>query len=163
MKLDHILELVATCPLVDVAEGDTLLSEGVPSEAIFVLIEGALMVQRRGHDVVRISEPGAVLGEIGLLLDQPANADVVAVDGPARLHRVDGEALIREHPEFLGFLAQMLARRLHQISTYLSDVQAQFSGTSTTLGLVPKVLQELLNPTSTEIEAGSEREPDSPY
>ena len=67
------------------------------------------------------------------------------------------------YPEFMGYLARMSARRLHQLSTYLSDLQEQFAGTSATLGLVPTILQELLDGSAAEFDTGSEREPDSPY
>jgi CRP-like cAMP-binding protein len=126
-------------------------------------VSGTLEVQRRGIAIVQITEPGAVIGELGMLLEQPASADVVAV-GEAVVHRIDdGEQLISEYPEFMSFLARMLARRLWQVSTYLSDIQEQFAGSSTTMGLVPTVLKELLDSSASSLDVGSEREPDSPY
>lgn len=164
MNLDDILGLVADSPTLEVADGERLLVEGDRSAAIFVLAGGELEVQRRGRAVVRIAEPGAIVGELGLLLDQPASADVVAVGGPATVHRIDdGEELFVRYPEFMRFLATMLARRLYQVSTYLSDLQEQFADSSATLGLVPTVLRELLDSGGSDLDPGSEREPDSPY
>ncbi len=163
MDLDDVLALVRHSPVEQVEPGSAILREGERSSAIFVLISGELEVQRRGRAVVRIGEPGAMLGEIGLLLDQPANADVVAV-GPVTVHRVDDSAgLFARYPELMGYLARMLARRLHQVSTYLSDLQEQFAGSSVTLGLVPTILQELLDADAGKFDTGSDREPDSPY
>lgn len=163
MNLADILELVAESPVVTVGDGVPILIEGERSAAIYVLVSGELEVQRRGRAVVRIDEPGAIVGEIGLLLDQPAIADVVAV-GETVVHRIEGsEELLARYPQFMGYLATMLAQRLSQISTYLSDIQEQFAGTSTTMSLVPTVLRELLDSSTGDLDVGSERDPDSPY
>ena len=163
MNLHQILEIVADSPTQTLTDGERILTDGERSSAIYVLVDGELEVSRRGRAVVRIGEPGALVGELGLLLDQPASADVAAV-GRATVHRIDdGDELFQRYPEFMGFLAQMLARRLWQISTYLSDLQEQFADSSVTLGLVPTVLRELLDTTDADFEPGSEREPESPY
>ena len=90
--------------------------------------------------------------------------EALSDEGVLTVHRVDdGEQLFRDYPELMGFLATMLARRLWQVSTYLTDLQEQFADQSTTLGLVPEVLRELLGGSESRLEPGSEREPDSPY
>lgn len=163
MNLADILDMVADSPKVSVADGEAIVTDGEESPPLCVLVSGELEVQRRGNAIIRIGEPGAIVGELGMLLEQPASADVVAV-GDVVIHRIaDGEQLLRDHPEFMGFLARMLARRLWQVSTYLSDIQEQFAGSSTTMGLVPTVLRELLDSSTSDFDVGSEREPDSPY
>ena len=140
-----------------------LLQQGVRSGALFVLVSGVLEVQRRGRAVVQIAAPGAIVGELGLLLDSPASADVVAV-GSATVRRIDDAArFFEESPDFARYLATLLARRLWQISTYLSDLQEQFADSGEVLGLMPNVLQELLGSSLPEPDPGSEREVDSPY
>jgi CRP/FNR family cyclic AMP-dependent transcriptional regulator len=130
---------------------------------LIVLVSGVLEVQRRGRALVRISTPGAIVGELGLLLDAPASADVVAV-GSVTVRRIDdADRFFSESPDFARPLATLLARRLWQISTYVSDLQEQFAGRSEVLGLVPSVLHELLGSTLPEPDPGSEREADSPY
>jgi CRP-like cAMP-binding protein len=164
LDTDEILRMTADQPEVDVADGDVLLHEGVQTGALYVLVAGVLEVRRRGRAVVQIAEPGAVVGELGLLLDAPASADVVAL-GPAVVRRVaDARELFEQSPEFARHLATMLARRLWQISTYLSDLQEQFAGKGEIFELVPTVLRELLGASSApDLEPGSERESDSPY
>jgi CRP/FNR family cyclic AMP-dependent transcriptional regulator len=158
-----ILQMTADLPDEVIADGSALLVDGVRSQALFVLIEGELEVSRRGRAVVRMSEPGSVVGELGLLLDSPASADVIAV-GTVRVRRVDDAAdLFATSPEFARYLATVLARRLWQVSTYLSDLQEQFAGRGEVLGLVPRVLGELLGSSLPDLDPGSEREIDSPY
>lgn len=163
MDTTEILNLTADRAERTLGSGEKLLQEGVRSGALYVLVSGALEVRRGGLAVVIISEPGAVVGELGLLLDSPASADVIAV-GPTVVREVDDvEDFFERYPEFARYLATLLARRLWQISTYLSDLKAQFAGRDDVFGLMPAVLQELLGSSRPEPEPGSEREPDSPY
>lgn len=163
MNLADVLELVEDSPVIEVAPGERILVDGERTPYLYVLIDGELEVSRRGRMVVRIGEPGAILGELGMLLDQPASADVEALV-PTRVHRIeDGEELLRSSPEFMPFLARTLARRLWQVSTYLTDLQEQFADESETLRLVPTVLRELIGPATSDLDPGSEREPESPY
>lgn len=158
-----ILDLVSESDSLSLADGDAILTDGELSRRLYVLVSGALDVRRHGSALVRIAEPGAIVGEVGLLLDQPAGADVVAV-GPTVVRQIDGlDELLAHSPEFMAHLARILARRLHQVTTYLSDLQMQFADSSTTLGLVPTVLREIMDGSAQVTDVGSEREPDSPY
>jgi CRP/FNR family transcriptional regulator, cyclic AMP receptor protein len=159
----EILALASQCPMVRAADGDRIVVEGDRTGELFVLASGELDVRRHGRTVVRITAPGAVVGELGFLLAEPASADVVAA-GDVTVYRIDdAEDFFVRYPGFARYLATLLARRLRQVSTYLSDLQDQFADRSETLGLVHVVLGELVEDGGTVFDAGSEREPDSPY
>ena len=163
MNADDLLRLVASEPSVSYAAGDKLIRIGDLDHPVFVLRHGALQVERDGHVLARFDEPGSVVGEIGLLLGSPASADVVAVEGSV-VHRVDdADRLFDQYPDFARFIAQVLARRLSRVSSYIDDVYRQFEQHGGTLGLVPKVLDDLFGSHRPAVDAGSEREPDSPY
>ena len=158
-----IIEMTRSAPDIAVADGELVVVEGERTGYLVVLVEGTLEVRRRGRAVVQMSEPGTIVGELGLLLDTVASADVVAI-GECVIRRMDdAERTFAENPEFARHLASLLAHRLWQISTYLSDVQAQYADRSDTLGLMPAVLQELLGGRRPPADPGSEREPESPY
>jgi CRP-like cAMP-binding protein len=158
-----ILDLTTQSPDIVVRDGELIIREGERSPALFVLVRGALEVRRRGLAVVRMREPGTIVGELGMLLDIVASADVVAV-GDCTVRRMDdAEATFADNPEFARHLATLLARRLLQISTYLTDIQEQYADRQDTLGLVPEVVRELLGGQASIVETGSEREPESPY
>lgn len=163
MDATEILNATADRDERTLADGEVLLQEGVRSGALFVLVSGALEVRRGGVPVVVIADSGAVVGELGLLLDSPASADVVAVGTTVVREVADVEDFFVRYPEFARYLATVLARRLWQISTYLSDLKAQFADRDDIFGLMPEVLQELLGSARPEPEPGSEREPDAPY
>lgn len=163
MNADDLLQLVASEPTVSYAPGEPLIRVGDRDQPMFVLASGVLEVERDGHVLARFEEPGSVVGEIGLLLGAPASANVVAAE-PSVAHRVhDAERLFDQNPEFARFIAQVLARRLSRVTSYIDDVYRQFEQHGGTLGLVPKVLDDLLGSHRPDVDAGSEREPDSPY
>lgn len=158
-----IIEMTSTVPDVVVPDGTAVIVEGERTGALYVLVDGSFEVRRRGRTVVQMSEPGTIVGELGLLLDTVASADVVAV-GECVVRRLDdAERTFAENPAFARHLATLLAHRLWQISTYLTDLQEQYADRSDTLGLMPDVLRELLGGRRPPVETGSDREPESPY
>ncbi len=163
MNADDLLRLVESEPRVTYETGETLIEIGGLHHPVFVLESGALRVERDGHVLARYADAGSIVGEIALLLGTPASATVIAAERSI-VHRVDdAERLFDQNPEFARFIAQVLARRLSRVTSYIDDVYRQFDQHSGTLGLVPKVLDDLLGSHRPDVDAGSEREPDSPY
>jgi CRP/FNR family transcriptional regulator, cyclic AMP receptor protein len=158
-----VLRLTEAAPERRVDAGETIIGIGDADPALFVLVSGELEVRRDGATLAHLSEPGAIVGELSLLLGTPASADVVAVESSV-VRRVDDAAqLFREVPEFGQHLAITLAGRLHRVTTFLGDLQEQFADRPGTLGLVPTVLKGLLSQDQRDVDLGSDREPDSPY
>ena len=86
------LEFVASrVDEVNLKPGQTLISEGQPTEAFFILESGHVQVTRDGKPVNRLG-PGDFFGEIGMLDRGPATATVVT-DGPV-------EAMVLSHTQF---------------------------------------------------------------
>ena len=128
-----ILEMTATAPDIAVADGDVIISEGERTHALFVLVGGTLEVRRRGRAIALMSQPGTIVGELGLLLDIVATADVVAVGDTVVRRMDDADRTFAANPAFARHLATMLASRLLQVSTYLSDLQEQYADREDTL------------------------------
>lgn len=161
-----ILELTKDEPVFTVADGAAVVSDGDRTGALFVLVDGALEVRHHGHPIARFSEPGTIVGEMGLLLDIPATADVVAIGQTVVRRMDDAEQCFQSNPGFARHLATVLAQRLWSVTTYLGDLQDQYADRSDTLGLMPTVLGDLLGgarPSAAAVDVGSERESDSPY
>ncbi|MDB5514323.1 MAG: 3,5-cyclic-nucleotide phosphodiesterase, partial [Tardiphaga sp.] len=57
-----------------VPEGTLVIREGETTGHLFVLIEGRLEVVKGDTVVATITEPGAILGEMSVLLHQPHTA-----------------------------------------------------------------------------------------
>ena len=64
-------------PLVTYQAGETLLTAGLRIGRLLILKEGAVEVLKEGVQIAAVTEPGAVFGELSVLLDQPHTADFV--------------------------------------------------------------------------------------
>jgi len=82
--------LVEHLSLVTLEPDEHLFREGDPGEALYVIVEGEVAVQAEGPPRVEMSRlgPGAFMGEVALLTDQPHTATVTAVQ-PSELLRID--------------------------------------------------------------------------
>ncbi len=114
-----LLDHCRGCPERQLEAGEVLLHEGERSGRIFVLAQGTLEVYRGDVDFATVSEPGAVFGEMSVLLDMAHTASVRATT-PARVHVIEqAPAFLAAHPEALLPIATLLARRLRNATTYL--------------------------------------------
>jgi CRP-like cAMP-binding protein len=57
--------------------GERLVSQGAPSPHLYVILAGTATVEREGEEIDGVTA-GDIVGELGLLFDEPRNADVVA-------------------------------------------------------------------------------------
>jgi len=147
-----IAEQIAALPQVALAAGDVLCAEGDAGGAIWFLESGSLRVLKAGVQVNTISAPGAVVGEMAVLLGVSSSATVVA-DEPALLRvAADGAALLRREP----------AVTAHFVTTYLADLKHQY-GDAPGLAMVGDVLKELAAHQGPAARPGSARDPDPEY
>ena len=86
---------LATLPLVTYQAGETVLSAASTTGRLLILKEGAVAVVKEGVEIARVTEPGAVFGELSVLLDQPHTADVRALEA-SQFHVADAATILRE-------------------------------------------------------------------
>ena len=60
---------LATLPLATYRAGETVLSTAATTGQLQVLKEGAVAVVKEGVEIAGVTEPGAVFGELSVLLD----------------------------------------------------------------------------------------------
>jgi CRP/FNR family transcriptional regulator, cyclic AMP receptor protein len=125
------------------APGALLLCEGERSGRLFVLAEGCLEVFRGEVEIARVDDPGAVFGEMSVLLDIPHTTSVRAVT-TAVVHVVDSPAeYLATNPHLALPIAKLLARRLQNVTGYLVDLKRQYRDRGDHLGMVDEVLESL--------------------
>jgi len=141
----NILDLCAEFPDRDLAPGEMVMTDGERTGRLYVLSDGAMEVFRDEVTIAFVDDPGAVFGEMSLLLDIPHTASVRAA-GPAKVRIID-DALdyLAGHPELLLPIAQLLARRVRNSTTYLVDLKRQFQDRTDHLGMVDEVLESLVH------------------
>lgn len=154
--LDHCAGL----PERALARGDVLLEDGTTSRELYVLIEGELEVLKEDLQISTVSDPGAIFGEISALLGIPHTATVRAL-APCRVHVVgDAGGFLRSHEEVAYGVAELLAQRLHTMTTYLADLKRQYEDQDDHLGMIDEVLEALTHQQRDRVDVGSDRDPD---
>ena len=139
--------------------GTVLLAEGGKSGKLFVLADGSVEVLRRDTLVTVVNEPGAIFGEMSVLLDVPHTATVRTLEPSAVYVFDDAGAFMRSNPEIATVIARSLAQRLNLVTTYLVDLKRQYAGQANHLGMVSDVLASLVNQQRAEFIPGSDRQP----
>lgn len=117
--LDSIAQLASE---IRFGEGDSLMSEGDPGDAFFVIVDGRVRVHQ-GTNQIRELGPGDFLGEIALIDGRPRTASVSAAS-PVKALVVYREAfarLIDEHPPVRYGILTALTDRIRREASAPSD------------------------------------------
>jgi CRP-like cAMP-binding protein len=95
--------------------GEKLVSLGSPSYQLYVVLTGTASIQRDGNEIGRVTK-GDVVGELGLLFDEPRNADVVATSAleVLGLDRAGLQRALDAVPGMGWTLLTTVAERLHR-------------------------------------------------
>src|SRR5437763_12171772 len=141
----------------DVSAGAFVVHEGHTTGHLYVLIEGRLEVIKGDTVVAAITEPGAMLGEMSVLLDQPHTATVRAASDSVIYEFDDAAAFLRDQPAMALLIARLLAQRLNVANTYLADLMHQYAGQGNHLSMVGELLQSMINLPPTQVSPGSDR------
>jgi CRP-like cAMP-binding protein len=143
-----------------VAAGAFVLHEGSKTGRLFVLIEGRLEIIRGDAVVAVLSEPGAVTGEMSLLLDRPHTATVRAASDSIIYEFSDAALFLNEQPAVALLIARLLAQRLNVATTYLADLMKQYAGHGNHLEMVGEILQSMISLPPQQVSPGSDRQSD---
>ena len=155
--------VIAECshlPDTVVEAGTTLIREGGAQGAIHVLVDGGVAVMKGDVRGARIRTPGALFGEMSTLLGTPYSATVVAETSVTVKIVPDGEAFLASSPVVALHTARILAQRLHDSTTYLADMKAQFQDKQDHFGMVDRLSGALLNQQGAAQAAPAERKDD---
>ncbi len=136
---------LATYPLATYQAGETVLSAASTTGRLLILKEGVVAVLKEGVEIARVTEPGAVFGELSVLLDQPHTAEVRAVE-PSQFHVADGATVLSTDPIALLYVATVLAQRLDSANRALLDLkrQVQAGEPRSAVGKAVEKIEELL-------------------
>jgi twitching motility protein PilT len=119
---DNIRQVAGTGTLVQFEPEEALIKIGDPSDALLLLLKGEarVSVQPEGGDLIEVGrlKPPEVVGEMGLLLEEPRTATVTA-EGPVVALRFDAltfQAMYQRIPNFGLTTSRVLAQRLREAS-----------------------------------------------
>ena len=80
-------KMLGGLPLQKYPSGKYLFHAGSKTGRLLILKSGAVAIIKDGIQIAKVDEPGAFLGELSALLDQPHNADVQTLAEFAILRR----------------------------------------------------------------------------
>jgi CRP-like cAMP-binding protein len=121
MGVSSILEYCAGAAQLNFDQGAVLLNEGRKTDRLYILIEGVVEILRDGVRVALVDEPGAILGEMSVLLDLPHTATARALTSGRAYELEQARTFLRSRPDTAIFLAELLAQRLNDATAALVD------------------------------------------
>lgn len=155
-----LLDLTTGCPVEHVPPDSILVAEGELLDRLLVLQSGAVIVERDGTAFARIDTPGAVFGEMSVVLGKPASATVRSTADTVVRVVADPEAFLTQQPGAALAVLRMTASRLDGLTRYLVDVKQQFAHLEGHLGLVDSILDTLVHHQGPAARPGSVRDPE---
>jgi CRP-like cAMP-binding protein len=102
---------LADLPIVTFQAGETVIAGGSKTGRLLILRKGTVAILKDETEIARVAEPGAVFGELSILLNQPHTADVCAVES-SQFHVADATELLAKNPIAVLYVATVLAQRL---------------------------------------------------
>jgi CRP-like cAMP-binding protein len=109
---------IATLPLVTYQAGETVIADGSRTARVLILTKGAVAIVKEDTEIAKVTAPGAVFGELSVLLNQPNKLEVRALE-TSQFQVADAAVLLRQNPIAIH-VAMALARQLDNAN----DLQA---------------------------------------
>jgi CRP/FNR family transcriptional regulator, cyclic AMP receptor protein len=115
---------LANLPFVTYQPGETVIVDGSKTGRLLILKKGAVAIMKGDTEIAQVAEPGAVFGELSLLLDQPHTADVRALE-TSQFHVANATTLLEQNPIAVLYVASVLAHRLDGANHALIQLKSQ--------------------------------------
>jgi len=144
MTLGHDAQVwqqrLAALPLATYEPGETVFAEGTKTGRLLILKSGAVSIMKGEIEFARVSEPGAVFGELSALLDAPHSADVIATE-TSEFHLADAATLLQD-PVALLYVTVVLARRIDAANQGLLQLKLMLEA-GEPVGLIDATLDKI--------------------
>lgn len=120
--MSAILHACQAVPAKAVEPGTVLFVEGDRDGALYVLVSGEVEILKGDFQVNTVSDPGALFGEMSILLNIPHMATVRASKACQVRVIQDGEAFLRSNAAISFDLLKLMASRLHGVTDHLTNL-----------------------------------------
>ena len=111
-----------------IGKGEWLMRQNESGDRLFIVVSGMMQARVGGKEVGRVA-PGEIVGEMGLLDDQPRSADVVALDDSEVVEILRSDFLrLAERRARLG--AVVMRNLAVNLAEKLRKVDAKYTGSS---------------------------------
>jgi len=141
-----VLALTKSLPQRSLAPGEALITEGDAGGELFVLEHGKLTVERDGVTIATIADPGALIGEMSVLLGVDHSASVRA-DGPATVRVIEDAVNFLERTPLMALhVATLACERLDRTSALVVQLRKESEASGTEQGLLGRIFSSLTAP-----------------
>ena len=120
-------ERLAALPVATYQPGETVFAAGSRTGRLLILRKGAVVIVKEDVEIAKVAEPGAVFGELSVLLDQPHTAHVRALE-TSQFLVADATTFLAQDPIAALYVATILARRLDGANQVLIQLKSQLEG-----------------------------------
>lgn len=136
--------LTISLPQQTLPPGTQLTTEGSHSGRLYLLESGRLAVSREGVALATIEEPGAIIGEMAVLLGIPHSA-TVTVETEAQVRIIDDALdILSQNPDFALHLATLACARLNATSALLVELRRAAAGKKQEQALMSRILMAMM-------------------
>ncbi len=145
-------KMLAGLPLVNCRADEYVFHAGAKTGRLLIVRSGSVAIIKDGIQIARVDEPGAFLGELSALLDQPHNADVRTLE-ESQFYVADA-ALFERNPISVLAVAKVLARRLDGVTKGLVELRKDLKA-----GEPPKAISNVLDKIEAALRLGASFQP----
>ena len=133
--------------MVRLQAGETALTSGSKTGRLLVLRSGSVEVIKDGAQIAKVSTPGAVFGELAVLLDQAHTADVRALE-QSDFYVANAATLLAHDSAVPLYVAVILAQRLDGANQALVELKRQLRAgePSSVISETVEKVEQLLSP-----------------
>ena len=132
---------LASLPIAVYEPGETVLEAGSTTGQLFILRNGVVEVVKDGLQIATVSEPGAVFGDLSIILNKPHTADVRALER-SEFHVAQASSLLTENVAALLYVSAILARRLDSANDVIVEIKGELQSGKRP-GVISKALDKL--------------------
>lgn len=128
MTVSQLRVLASISEEVTFEEGQQVIEQGTPGDALYIVVSGQVAIQRKGPrrgTVTRLTTlgPKAVFGETSFFDSEPRSADGVALEATQLLlvRQAPFLELVRQHPDLAVGLLKVFSQRLRQANAVIAE------------------------------------------
>jgi CRP/FNR family transcriptional regulator, cyclic AMP receptor protein len=115
---------LTSLPIVTYQPGETVIVDGSKTDRLLVLKKGNVVIVKDDTEIAKVTEPGAVFGELSVLLDQPHTADVRVLE-TSQFYITNATGFLAQNPMAVLYIATVLAHRLDDANHALIQLKNQ--------------------------------------
>jgi CRP/FNR family cyclic AMP-dependent transcriptional regulator len=150
--ITEVQKRLSTLPIATYQTGESVLAAGATTGQLLILKKGAVSIIKETIEIAKVTEVGAVLGELSALLDQPHTAEVRALE-PSEFYVADAATLLVKDPTVLLYVAALLAQRLDRANGAVIELKNQFQAGQppSKISKAIQKIQEFLAPSGADL------------